>query len=435
TPIGQAQNAETVEAARQLLSNSRENVLSAAKAVRDDPSRLDDFLVSLARHNEISGVVRGQVAREAGRALQAFNEDAGTLGPNGAPVSAAANRTIDQAVRDLSAMPEDAKREAARRFALLDPSEPGAIERFAREVKPATTADKLYEAWMNAILTSAAVPAKIAGDLSMQILGIAAKPIAGAFDMLRASVRNTPRERFGGEVVPFLYGQIAGTPAAIERFARTFRNEVGSQDNEFEPPRIAIKGKAGRIVRIPSRVLAAVTDYYNAVNYSGELHASAYRLATQEGLRGQERAARIHELTANPTEAMKEGAAQFARTQTFQDNFRGEGWYNAAMREALKLKTNKLARWMFPFLRTPANIVRENARFSPAGIVGTAKGAISGDLHGGNLSDAAAKNVLGSAVFLWALHKALAGHITGAGPSDPRKRQALQATGWQPYST
>ena len=427
TPIGQAHNAETVEAARQLLANSRENVLADAKAVREDPSRLDDFITSLARHNEISGTVRGQVAREAGRALQAFNDSEGQG-------SSARARTIDEAVRDLSAMPEDAKREAARRFALLDPSEPGAIERFAREVKPATTADKLYEGWMNAILTSGAVPAKIVGDLSMQLLGIAAKPIAGAFDMLRSAARGTPRERYGSEVAPFLYGQLAGTPDAIDRFARTFKNEVGSQDNEFEPPRIAIKGKTGRIVRIPSRVLAAVTDYYNSINYAGELHASAYRTATQEGLHGQERIARIRELVAHPTDDMKEGAANFARTQTFQDNFRGEGWYNAGMREALKLKTNKLARWLFPFLRTPANIVRENARFSPAGIVGTAKGAIAGDLRGGNLSDAAAKNVIGSAVFLWALHKALGGHITGAGPSDPRKREALQATGWQPYS-
>lgn len=209
---------------------------------------------------------------------------------------------------------------------------------------------------------------------------------------------------------------------------------MGSQDNEFEPPRIAIKGKTGRVVRIPTRLLAAVTDYYNAVNYSGELYASAYRTAIQEGLRGADRIARTRELAASPTAAMRESAAQFARTQTFQDRFQGEGWYNAGMREAVRLKNNKLARWLFPFVRTPANIVRENARFSPAGIVGTAKGAISGNLKGGALSDLSAKNVLGTAIFIWALHKALRGQITGAGPSDPRKRSALQATGWQPYS-
>lgn len=191
TPIGQAQNAETVEAARQLLSNSRTNVLQAAQDARSDPAKLDDFLTTLARHNEISGVVRGQVAREAGRALQAFNGE-----------NASQARTIDEAVRDLSAMPEDAKRQAAFRFAMLDPNEPGAMERFAREVKPATTADKLYEGWMNSILTSAAVPAKIAGDLSMQVLGMAAKPIAGALDMLRSAITGTRRELFAARGNP-----------------------------------------------------------------------------------------------------------------------------------------------------------------------------------------------------------------------------------------
>lgn len=424
TPIGRAENAETVEAARQLLSNSRTSVLASAQAARTDPAKLDDFLTTLARHNEISGVVRGQVAREAGRALQAFNEGPGT----------AQARTIDEAVRDLSAMPEDAKRQAAFRFAMLDPSEPGAMERFAREVKPASTADKLYEAWMNGILTSAAVPAKVAGDLSMQIMGIAAKPIAGALDMLRSAVTGSPRERFAGETLPYIYGQIVGTPAAIDRFARTFKNEVGSQDNEFEPPRIAIKGKTGRIVRIPTRLLAAVTDFYNAVNYNGELYAGAFRAATQEGLSGADRMARIRELAAHPTQDMQKSAAQFARTQTFQDNFQGEGWYNAAMREALRLKNNKLARWLFPFVRTPANIVRENVRFSPLGTVGAVKGAIAGDVRGGALSDLSAKNVLGTSIFLWALHKALGGQITGAGPTNPEKRRALTATGWQPYS-
>ncbi|MGH9716785.1 MAG: hypothetical protein ACRD4R_08660 [Candidatus Acidiferrales bacterium] len=425
TSIGQAANAETVQAARDLLANSRANVLAAAQESRgnpDDSGKLDDFLTALARHNEISSVVRGQVAREAGRSLQAFNG-----GDSGA------GRTLDQAARELSQMAPDAKREAARRLAMLDPSDPGAIERFAREVKPSSTADKLYEAWMNSILSGGAAVAKTFGDTLQLGSQYVSRPVAGAIDAIRSALTGAPRTRFASELIP---GLRFGLPAAVRAFARTFQNEVGAIDseNEFEPRKIAIKGKLGRVVRVPSRLLAAITDFFHVANYSSELHATAWRIASQEGLEGRERIARFGSLLANPTDAMKERAFQFARTQTFQDNFQGEGWYNAAMREALKLKSNKIARWAFPFVRTPMNIVREGVRYSPLGFLGSAKGAIGDGLSGGELTDSLTKNTLGTAVYLYALDKALAGHITGAGPSDPRKRQALENTGWQPYS-
>jgi hypothetical protein len=118
-----------------------------------------------------------------------------------------------------------------------------------------------------------------------------------------------------------------------------------------------------------------------------------------------------------------------------QHGFEGPGLYNNTMRAVVNMKNNGgIWKYLFPFVKTPANVIRESARYSPLGLVGTAKGYISGELKGGELSDALSKNILGTGAFAWALGKAMGGKITGAGPSDPKKRAALESTGWQPYS-
>ena len=48
-------------------------------------------------------------------------------------------------------MSDSAKREAIRRFNLLDKNNPAAIEKFARDIKPSSTWDQLHEAWISAL--------------------------------------------------------------------------------------------------------------------------------------------------------------------------------------------------------------------------------------------------------------------------------------------
>ena len=43
-----------------------------------------------------------------------------------------------------------------------------------------------------------------------------------------------------------------------------------------------------------------------------------------------------------------------------------------------------------------ANLLRESARYSPLGFVGSIKGAITGDLPSGELSDVLGKNIVGN---------------------------------------
>jgi len=422
TPIGQAQSAEQIEAARTLLDNSRRDVVNAAQAARVNPKSLDDFMYTLAKHNEINNVFRGQVAREAGRSLQA-------VGPKSA---------IEDIADSLSKMPEDAKREAARRMSKLDPTDPTSIEKFSREIKPSSMGDKIYEAWINSLVSGGAFARKFIGDTAMEIANYPTKVAAGIIDYARSGATGTPQERYALEG-KFSY-KLAGFKEGFETAMKTFKTEIslhGKTGNEFGSPDIAIKGKLGRAIRIPTRLRSAVTGGEHVVNYTAQINSIAYRIAANEGMNPftPEGAARIKELRANPTKTMRAEAELYAQTQTLQQGFEGPGLYNEFMRGVAGLKNRgKIFQYLFPFVKTPADVVRESARYSPLGLVGTAKGVMFDGLKGGELSDALAKNALGTGAFLWALHSALQGKITGGGPTDPKKRAILEATGWQPYS-
>ena len=84
-----------------------------------------------------------------------------------------------------------------------------------------------------------------------------------------------------------------------------------------------------------------------------------------------------------------------------------------------------LARFLFPFFRTPINLIKTSFGYSPYGFL---KGALTGDV------DLQAKGLIGSSIAAGIAKLALDGVVTGGGPIDPKKRQTLEATGWQPYS-
>lgn len=150
----------------------------------------------------------------------------------------------------------------------------------------------------------------------------------------------------------------------------------------------------------------------------------------KEGGTSQEIAASIARLRAQPTKEMQEAAHTFAGKQTFTNPLGETG------KDLIKA-TRKwpVLRVIAPFIRTPVNIVKYAAERSPfaplfkevrANLAG-ANGAVARDQQ-------IARIALGSTVSVVAAYLAADGSITGSGPSDPRKRALLYASGWQPYS-
>ena len=158
------------------------------------------------------------------------------------------------------------------------------------------------------------------------------------------------------------------------------------------------------------------------MNYFGELNALAARQAVKEGLTGEELHARQEYLAHEPTADMRKGANELALHNTFQSKL---GKFGSTIQNAIRNDPSGLAKYMFPFFRTPINLAKATAEYSPIGLL---RGTLKGDV------DAQARGLVGSTLAAGIAYLALNGHVTGGGPTDLKKRETLEATGWQPYS-
>jgi hypothetical protein len=119
---------------------------------------------------------------------------------------------------------------------------------------------------------------------------------------------------------------------------------------------------------------------------------------------------------------MTDAAHQTALHGTFQGEL---GKFGKSVQRTIQSDPTGIAKFLFPFVKTPINLVKASGEFSPYGLI---KGLAKGDV------DATARGAIGSSIAVGIAALAIEGSITGGGPIDFRKKQTLEATGWQPYS-
>jgi hypothetical protein len=159
-----------------------------------------------------------------------------------------------------------------------------------------------------------------------------------------------------------------------------------------------------------------------------ELYEQAYRQAFNEGLRDEAAAKRVVEIIENPPENIKQSAIDASRYQTFTNQLGKTG-------KAVEQVRNNIpyARVVMPFVRTPVNIMSYTFERTPLAPLSSAfreeiaAGGARRDLAMGKL-------ISGSMLMAVSADLTLSGSITGAGPTDPKMRNIMRATGWQPYS-
>lgn len=240
-----------------------------------------------------------------------------------------------------------------------------------------------------------------------------------------------------------LAGYGAAFPRAARNLVTALRNELavaGARANEEAI--LAMRGKAvergpvipgavGVRIRTPFRLLALADAAVKEVLRSGAIYQSAYRTAVKEGKSGDALIDRMAELVTNPTKEMIEYAERKAREHTFSEDLGEFGRALLMARDAVPG-----GRLVFPFIITPVNVMKFFLRRTPAGVLTAFK--VEGNRivlrEGGEAEEALARSLVGSmllGLFGW---MAYTGVVTGGGPSDPSRRRALLATGWQPYS-
>lgn len=325
--------------------------------------------------------------------------------------------------------------EVARKLAAVDLNDPEQVNVFMRflSTKRASTADKVFEGYLAARLSN---PSLFARKFTTDALMAAVEPfrlaVSGGVDAIRARVTKTPQERFAGEATRFLAGAFGGSQEAFRNFVYTLKMGMGAEAaSAFENPTRgpAIGGRAGYIVRTPLRLIQAINEFSAAFDKRGSLYSEAYRTARMEGLTADALAARTAELIHTPTIEIIDAAHAAEQRMTFQRELGAVGQRLLAVRQ-----TTPLLKWLFPIAKTPANIAKTAAVYTPFNLARLAyREAIGTGLRGAELSDNLATSAIGSMLGAGIYSYVASGNVTGQGPID-KGQHAVWAQSHEPYS-
>lgn len=190
----------------------------------------------------------------------------------------------------------------------------------------------------------------------------------------------------------------------------------------------------GRVLQTPSRLLMTMDELFKQAQYRGRVLADASDLARQRNLTGSERTEFIRDylrdsFDVQTGEALRQDALLQARRSTFTE----------PLEPGLGMMLQKAAidypavRFVLPFIRTPLNILSQTWQHFP--VLGFASKRLRDDFAAGGVRAAQARGrqMVGTALVGMAGYLAANGYITGAGPSDPRIRNAWLRNN-QPYS-
>lgn len=439
---GQAFNAEQTLAARRMLTMASENLVEAARrAAAPNAGAVDLFAFRrmVATHAAIQNEVLAARA-EAGRALAAWK----------IPATAAGDVERSRAIMEaLSAAGGDSMaRDLARRMAILAESgaPESAIAQVAQRGWGAATWDAVSEVWINGLLSS---PKTHIVNVASNSLVLAQQIVErGIAEKLATLVREggaLPAGVAPGEAAAMMYGLIAAQKDAWKASWLALKSgETGGALGKVDVPnRRAVTAEAfriendaaaktvdflGTVARVPSRLLGAEDEFFKTIAYRMEVGAQAVRQATAEGLQGPDLRARVADLVANPPETIRLQAADAALYATFTQNAGDAAQALLRLREAWPATM-----YVLPFVRTPINILSYGFERTP---LAPLMSGFRDDMAAGGARAqlATVKMATGTSIMLMAADYADRGLITGQGPKEPGKREAMLRQGWQPYS-
>jgi hypothetical protein len=187
----------------------------------------------------------------------------------------------------------------------------------------------------------------------------------------------------------------------------------------------------------PTRLLGAVDETVKVIRYRGVIQARAAQEAADQGLKGQPAQAYISKALDDSFDeagrAIDAAALREAQATTFSQPLQGKTlghWIQTGV------TTHPFLRSVFTYVRTPINALRYTWKMTP--ILQFAqtefRQSIAGKLGPEAQAHAIGQLSMGALIMGAAGGFAQAGMLTGRGPSEPKLRAELQATGWRPYS-
>ena len=262
----------------------------------------------------------------------------------------------------------------------LNPETRSEIARTAREVT-ASKFDKAYEYWINAILSGPSTHgANIIGNTALAFYELTVQRGMEAFVNMFAK---KPTGATWGEFRHMFRGLKTDIKDGFSKGAIAFSTEMPVSDDvtklENNIQKGAIGGTLGRIIRFPTRALLWADEVAKATLRPIEAASFAYRQAKARGLTAEEDITDyITQQVSNSESLARKYADNRAKELTFQSE---PGTFVKLLQAANK--KYPLLQFIFPFLRTPGNIIKISLRKSPLGIFplgyNLAKGNYDGD--------------------------------------------------------
>jgi hypothetical protein len=431
-----------VDATREFQMTMGEQLFDKIKSLPADREKITpemrlDILNDIANHGEVL-TATSKMSSEIGRALNihkkqmasdpAFVQQVGIAKIMKAIIKKGnLEKEFDNIVKDLKE---------------IDMTDPAALSKVMQKYHKAGISDMIYEAWLNMILSALKTQiVNIAGSIiAAGIKTVGEIPLAAIMELRKGADRKV----FFGESTAEVFGAIQGIKDAGRSFIRAWKTEEASDmwsKAEISYPKaipskeITIGGKTyelgGKQIRIPTRNMRAVDDFFKALIYRASLNRQAYSIAHGEKLKGRNAIARISELLSNPTEGMTTKAHGEALYQTFNKPLGEMGQSIMKIREKIP---GRLGYFAVPFIRTITNLTKYAAERTPFNFAKIAYDYNKGKIPKDELSNEIAKPLMGSIMALVTGMLVNEGYMTGGGPKDKTKREALRRTGWQPYS-
>jgi len=449
---GTAWNAEQITAARQLLVNTAATISKEAKRLTQDVQSTSDIdWANFAKMQKTFGAMNSVVSgatSEAGRALSAHK----------IPMEGADRTNAIKSIL-LESGGADLLRSKAKLIADAGEMSNEELAKLVNDTLGAPNQGVLAEVWINGLLSSPTTHlVNVASNAMVQLNETyLVKPTAAVIGALRKgeggetiSIEEVAAETYGmmntfGEAIQ-LFARRLGEKESSDLFLSPSKTEM-EHWNAFSSERLlpntmhetsmarAVDLIGDWYVRLPGRFLESEDLFFKTMAYRKEINALAVRQAKGERLTGDDYIRRVNELINSPTQEMNGAASSRSDYETFTGDPAEFDSMFGNMSQAITYMTARHSSLKFiaPFVRTPANIVRyavENSVISPV-----SKKWRDDYMAGGVKRDVAlARWSLGTMAYVSILQLYENGNITGTGPTDNNSRKLMYGTGWQPNS-
>jgi len=429
-PKGTALNAEQITAYGRALQQTSAKVKTLAERVNSSDATDADILAlqgARAEQDVIASSFVGSRA-EAGRALAAFNFWNGVLD------------TADvKLIRDMVNAPGARKetQRIARELAEL-PDDPLVRYRWLEKQKQSSAMDKIRSYYYANILSGVKTHERnFIGNVANIAGNLVTHPIGAGIDAATSAVTGAPRTMRLDEMPTQFAGALAGLERGIRDFAFTMKEGVSpdalsrslhtGELGKLDIPRVEFAGGGANPFNLPGRFLDASDTLFRSISKNMELYGLASTTAKNEGLTGPaflDRVATLRSATTPEGVALRDQAHLFARRSVFQEQ-PGE----AVQKVQELVRIFPWLSFIIPFIKTPANILRQGIEFSPLGV------AMPAFRQGGRAgAQAQARVAAGTAAAGALAYLAATGRLSGSGPSNQAERNALYEKGWNPNS-